>query len=304
MGLFSGIAKVASSALGLGPITSGLASVAGDFLDDNSSAKAADQRANEAFNQSRQGVEMQNQANAEQAQLNRDFQERMSGTSYQRAVGDMKAAGLSPMLAYSQGGASTPSGATAQMADTLGPAVSAGQSARNLRIAQDQIRAQTHSTEADALLKTSQAEVNKAQIPAIAAQADQNVASAGQLRAQTGLTNTMVSKALAETTNIHSDTERIKAITAKLIEETKNVPITGDHLRQMIALAAAQVYKTRAETRGQIIKNVGDTYGLYGKYNESEWEKAIMGDPNIAIRAGQTGKDLLNPFKLNFGKGK
>lgn len=49
--------------------------------------------------------------NAEQAQLNRDFQAEQSATSYQRATKDMMAAGLNPMLAYSQGGASTPSGA-------------------------------------------------------------------------------------------------------------------------------------------------------------------------------------------------
>lgn len=63
-------------------------------------------------NDSNQQIASQNSAfNAQQAQAQMDFQERMSDTSYQRATADMKAAGLNPMLAYSQGGASTPSGA-------------------------------------------------------------------------------------------------------------------------------------------------------------------------------------------------
>lgn len=60
--------------------------------------------------------ELQDIANAfsaSEAQKSRDFSERMSSTSYQRAMNDMKAAGLNPALAISQGGASTPSSASA-----------------------------------------------------------------------------------------------------------------------------------------------------------------------------------------------
>lgn len=48
--------------------------------------------------------------NSAEAMANREWQEKMSSTAYQRAVEDMKKAGLNPILAFANGGASTPGG--------------------------------------------------------------------------------------------------------------------------------------------------------------------------------------------------
>lgn len=50
--------------------------------------------------------------NAVEAMKQREWQENLSGTAYQRAVGDMRRAGLNPIAMF-PGGASTPSGAAA-----------------------------------------------------------------------------------------------------------------------------------------------------------------------------------------------
>lgn len=59
------------------------------------------------------------------AKENREWQERMSNTAYQRGMTDMRKAGLNPILAYQRGGASTPPGAISKVEDP-GPSAKAG----------------------------------------------------------------------------------------------------------------------------------------------------------------------------------
>lgn len=116
------------------------------------------------------GGQQQNSANQAMSQAQMDFQERMRATQYQTTTADLKAAGLNPMLAYSQGGAGTPAGATAQMGNPLGEA---GHSAREAGMAMaqyEQLKTQNFATEmtgenqgAQALTQRDQAALLRAQ---------------------------------------------------------------------------------------------------------------------------------------------
>lgn len=128
-----------------------------------------------------------NNANKAIAQDNRDFQAEQNATAYQRAVADLKAADLNPMLAYTNGGAASGSGSTATMQNVLSSAVSTALAAKKNAAEVDNLKETNKAIKAQTMQALSQSDLNKAATVKAVADAKVSNVSAGKIAADTAL---------------------------------------------------------------------------------------------------------------------
>jgi len=168
------------------------------------------------------GTNMTNQAAQDRAESAQNFSAQQYATRYQTTVKDLMASGLNPMLAYSQGPGTSPTGVQAPVANALGSAVEGYQKGK--------------AVSAQAALQTEQVK---------------------QVESQVQLNSAQAAKTVAEAELIKQQTEKSKAETPLIQQQTKTSADQASAYQGQATASAAQASQAYKQIE-LITQNIGN----------------------------------------------
>lgn len=216
------------------------------------------------------------QANAREQM---EYQERMSNTAYQRGMEDMKKSGLNPILAYTQGGASTPSGAagsvtTAKMEkpdlSALGKITDMITNPASLQLAQNQ--ANLTKTDTEGQKTASDIGVNSANIMA---------------------THEQARKTRAETEYI--DVKKINDMYDRQLKSAQTELAQAQKTGKNVETARARVQQINEQKESKVKQYRSEAQADF----DSKWHKLRLHNEILqeGLSTAQQGVDLVMPYR-------
>jgi len=204
-----------------------------------------------------------NQQNIALQRENQAWEERMSSSSWQRGVNDMMAAGINPMLAINQGGASTPTTSAAQVESTGESWAEIGKhvgSATGIALQRKLMQKQLDQVDANISKTLSEGEAVRATIPGINAESAAKSANLrDQMENQAALLKEQIANVIKDRELKDLDIEQKRKLLDLLVQSQEL--INAGQASENVASAANAAYYEKLGPAGIALEHAGAAGG-------------------------------------------